>query len=174
MSSNKLEGLKKMSLKFYLCDNEEDILEVVNFNNKAFSDIPQVEWSLDSIKHEMGNKWKLIAVESEEESEIIAVLFVKLDGDMLHTKNTSIKLPYQGQGCSHEIKEFYEEYAIDNSAKKIANVCHNTDFRTISLNEKHGYKKNEDSSLPSDSEFVEWKKVLGESKAKSKNIKAAG
>ena len=48
--------------------------------------------SLDDIKKEIKDGWKLFSVEVDE--EIIAATFVKLEGKVLHCKNTSVKTNY--------------------------------------------------------------------------------
>ena len=40
-------------------------------------------------------------------------------GSKLLTKNTAIKMNYQGSGYSHEIKDFFEEVADENGLESI-------------------------------------------------------
>jgi hypothetical protein len=131
MSENKLQ--------FLLGKTDEHIAEIFNFNVQAFADSQDFAWSEENIKKEIKSGWKLYSAKVEK--EIVCVLFTKLEGQRLLTKNTPIKINFQGQGFSHLIKDFYEGIANENSVDEILNYCPNDNFRMISLNEGHAYDK---------------------------------
>ena len=87
----------------------------------------------------------------------MAAVFMKEDDKELLTKNTPIKMDYQGNGFSHMIKDFYEEYAANNKIETIINYCPTDSFRMIALNERHDYVKT--GNVLAD-DIVEWKKSL--------------
>lgn len=135
----------------------DDIKEIYHFNAKAFADSQDFTWSEENIKQEIKQGWKLYSVNFED--DIVAALFLKQEGPVLFTKNTPIKLIYQGNGFSHRIKDFYEKVAKENKVKKIVNYCPSDNFRMISLNEGHEYRRT-GKSLGPQSEILEWEKVL--------------
>ena len=55
-------------------------------------------------------------------------------------------------------EEFYEEIALEKKIKKIINLCPVDNFRTIALNESHGYSRT--GLTHQDGEIVEWEKCL--------------
>ncbi len=128
------------SLTFKQSQSEQEILDVYNFNMEIFTESTDFGWSLDDIKSEIENNWQLYSA-AQAEDIIVAALFMKIDKGVLYTKNTPIRLDYQGNGYSHEIKEFYEDVAKKNKVKTIVNICPADSFRMISLNERHGYSK---------------------------------
>lgn len=146
-----------MSLVFQESSSEEEIKDIYNFNIHAFADIQDFEWSVDSIKKEISEGWTLLSVSYGK--DIVAAVFVKIDNSILYTKNTPIKIEYQGNGFSHMIKEFYEEYANSNGITKIINYCPDDNFRMISLNEGHDYEKT-GNRLGEHSNIIEWEKSL--------------
>lgn len=148
---------EQISLVFQESISDEQIQDIYNFNIHAFADTQDFEWSIESIKKEIREGWTLLSVRYEK--DIVAAVFVKIDNKVLFTKNTPIKIEYQGNGFSHLIKEFYEEYAGDNGANKIVNYCPDDNFRMISLNEGHDYNKT-GNILGSNSNILEWEKVL--------------
>jgi predicted GNAT family acetyltransferase len=143
------------NLAFNKCKNKNDLRDVYRYDADAFAETSDFEWSIASLEKEQAEGWDIYSVSVD--SEIIAACFLKNDGKTLHTKNTSVKISYQGQGVSHLIKEFYEKCAREQKAKEIINYCAVDNFRNIALNESHGYSK-----LPGDknSEIVLWKKKI--------------
>lgn len=152
-----------MDLNFKKCESEEDLKIIFAFNVEAFSEILDMKWSLESLQEELEAGWVIYSVIIEEEGieEIIAVLFVMDTGEALLTKNTPIKLPHQGQGYSHQIKEWFEEMAKSKGIKKLHSYCRTDNFRMISLNETHGYERTGELKQGSDEVvMLEWTKVL--------------
>lgn len=148
---------EQMSLIFQECATDKDIKDIYNFNIHAFADTQDFEWSEENIKKEMGEGWKLLSVSYNK--DIVAAVFLKVEGDNLFTKNTPIKIDYQGNGFSHMIKDFYEQFAQENNIHTILNYCPNDNFRMISLNEGHDYTKT-GKILGDNSNIIEWKKSL--------------
>ena len=144
-------------LEFRKSESNQEIKDIFNFNAKAFADSPDLNWSEENIKKEIKEGWKLYSVNYDE--DIVAALFLKMDEGTLLTKNTPIKLIYQGNGFSHKIKDFYEQVAKENNLKKIINYCPSDNFRMISLNEGHDYKKTGKTHGP-DNDILEWEKKL--------------
>ena len=146
-----------MSLGFKKATNKKDIEAMYQHNIDVFSESPDFEWSLNAIQEEVKDGWKLYGV--YEGADIIAALFQKVDGKKLLTKNTAIKMTYQGSGYSHEIKEFFEKIAVENSINSIYHYCSIDNFRAYSLNESHKYKKTT-KKLGDKKQVVEWVKKL--------------
>jgi hypothetical protein len=101
--------MTEKKLSFLETKTEKQLNEIYNFNMQVFADSHDFAWTKDNIKNEIDNGWNLYSVRIDD--DIVCCLFVKNDNKTLLTKNTPIKLNYQGQGFSHLIKEFYEEYA---------------------------------------------------------------
>lgn len=141
-------------LKFIKSTSNEDINNIYNFNVQAFADSATAEWSEQTIKDEVKNGWSLYSVQYE--GDIVAAVFMKEEDKQLLTKNTPIKMEFQGNGFSHRIKDFYEEFAAENSLETIVNYCPADSFRLISLNERHNYEKT--GNVVNDT--IEWKKEL--------------
>ncbi len=136
---------------------EETINEIYNFNVKAFSDFQDFSWTEENIKSEIDSGWSLLSVKVEK--EIICALFVKAYEGSLLTKNTPIKITHQGNGYSHEIKDFYEDYAKEHGLKRVVNFCAEDNFRMLALNESHKYEK-VDSKKFGEINILEWQKEL--------------
>ena len=134
----------------------KEIEDLYNFNVEVFSDGVDFSWSLDNLKEQSASGWSLYAAKVDK--EIIAVLFAKEESAELVTKHTPIKLEFRGNGYSHQIKDFFEELAKDESIKTIKNICRGDDFRMISLNETHDYKKT--GKVFEGGKLVEWQKHL--------------
>lgn len=147
----------EIKLSFHPSQSSTDVTEIYNFNVKAFADSQDFNWSEENINQEIAEGWILYSARFEK--DIIAALFMKVDGVSLLTKNTPIKLSHQGNGFSHIIKEFYEQFAGDNGLKKIINYCPADNFRMISLNEGHDYKKTGRTIGPN-KDMIEWEKDL--------------
>ncbi len=128
-----------MELEFKQAISKKEIEEAYNYNIDAFSDSPDFNWTLEAIINETKEGWEVW--EALRDGEVIAVAFIKKDGDTLLTKNTSVKMNYQGFGYSHQIKRFLEQKAAELGAKEIVHFCSIDDFRMYSLNESHGYEK---------------------------------
>lgn len=111
---------------------------------------------MDEIRNEVSEGWELYSVMVD--GEIIAALFFMTDKDTLYTKNTAIKVNYQGSGFSHKIKEYFEKVAREKGLKHIAHYCRIDNFRMYSLNESHGYRKTQKKM--GDGQVVEWMKDL--------------
>jgi hypothetical protein len=129
---------------------------IYDHNLDAFTDSPDFNWDIEEIKKEVKEGWNIFSAHVGE--DIIAALFLKLEGKKLLTKNTGTKMSHQGSGYSHNIKEFFEKSAKEMKAKKIYHYCRIDNFRMYSLNESHGYAKTAkklDSGL-----VVEWEKLL--------------
>ncbi len=142
------------SLKFETRHTKDEIKEVYNFNTEAFTDLN--EWTQTSIEKQLKEGWELVSVKSGK--EIICALFLKKNGPVLLTKNTPIKINHQGNGYSHEIKEFYEKYAKENGINEVYNYTPRDNFRMISLNEGHDYAKTGKSI--EDGALIEWVKKI--------------
>ncbi len=148
---------EQYSLIFKETKKEEEVVNVSKFDIQAFTDTPDFSWSLDNLKKELKTGWKLYSVMTDD--EIVAAVLVKREGDTLFTKNTPIKMAFQGNGFSHQIKNFYEEEAKKNQIHKVINYCPVDNFRMISLNESHGYKRT-GKAFGISNNIIEWVKVL--------------
>lgn len=144
-------------LTFKLSQSKSDFENLFNYNVDVFTETPDLQWSVDSLEKESKNGWMVYSVQVGD--EIIAAAFLKAEDDSLLTKNTPIKLLYQGNGYSHAIKEFFEKEALKLSLKNVINICPSDNFRMISLNETHGYIKT-GNVLGQEKTLVEWKKTL--------------
>jgi hypothetical protein len=148
---------EKLPLHFKEAKKEEEIVNLSKFDIQAFTDTQDFSWSVDNLKKEVKTGWKLYAVMTEE--EIVAAVLLKKDGDTLFSKNTPIKMAFQGNGFSHMIKNFYEDEAKKAQANKVINYCPVDNFRMIALNESHGYKRT-GNSFGLNQNIIEWVKVL--------------
>ncbi|MBT3236160.1 MAG: hypothetical protein HN353_09445 [Bdellovibrionales bacterium] len=146
-----------MTLIFKKATSHKEIEAVYNYTIDAFSDSPDFKWTLKEIKQEFAGGWSIYSVNTG--SEIIAALFLKLENGSLYSKNTAIKMHHQGSGFSHRIKEFFEEQALELKAEKIVHYCRIDNFRMYSLNESHGYNKQQNSG-EEDEHIVAWVKKL--------------
>ncbi len=148
---------EKLPLSFKEAKKEEEIVNLSKFDIQAFTDTQDFSWSLDNLKKEVKTGWKLYAVMTHE--EIVAAVLLKRDGDTLFSKNTPIKMAFQGNGFSHMIKNFYEVEAKKAQVSKVVNYCPVDNFRMIALNESHGYKRT-GNSFGLNQNIIEWVKVL--------------
>ncbi|MCF8060752.1 MAG: hypothetical protein K9K67_15725 [Bacteriovoracaceae bacterium] len=146
-----------MSLNFFSADKPKEIKKVYEYTIDAFSDSPDFNWNLEEIKREVKDGWSLYGVTNEDD-EIVAAVFFRLQNGSLLTKNTGLKINHQGAGYSHEIKEFFEEKAKELKAKSIKHYCRIDNFRMYSLNESHDYKKTHEKI--EDGQIVEWEKII--------------
>jgi predicted GNAT family acetyltransferase len=149
--------MEEKNLIFKEAKKEEDFVNLSKFDIQAFTDTQDFSWTLDNIKKEVKTGWKLFSVITE--GEIVAAILLKKDGDTLFTKNTPIKIAFQGNGFSHKIKNFYEEEAKKSQLHKLVNYCPVDNFRMIALNESHGYKRT-GNSLGLGQNIIEWVKVI--------------
>jgi|GEM_PF-409974 len=147
--------------KFVRAKAEKDLVSIVDHNIDAFSDTPDFSWNLEEIKQEIKQGWEVYAVYLN--NEIIAAAFLKEEDEQLLTKNTSIKMTFQGSGHSHKIKEFFEKEARGREVAELVHFCRIDNFRMYSLNEGHGYLKTA-RKLGPNGELVEWVKRLREIK----------
>ena len=148
---------EKLPLLFKEAKREEEIVNLSKFDIQAFTDAQDFSWTLDNLKKELKTGWKLYAVMTDD--EIVAAVLLKKDGDTLFSKNTPIKMAFQGNGFSHMIKNFYEDEAKKNQIRKVINYCPVDNFRMIALNESHGYKIT-GNSFGVNQNIIEWVKVL--------------
>lgn len=144
-------------LVFKEAKKEEEVVNLSKFDIQAFTDAQDFSWNLDNIKKEVKTGWKLYSVTTD--NEIVAAVLLKKDGDTLFTKNTPIKMAFQGNGFSHQIKNFYEVEAKKLQIRKVINYCPVDNFRMIALNESHGYKRT-GQSFGINQNIIEWVKVL--------------
>lgn len=147
----------KDQLEFVSVQKDTELKNVYDFNMEAFSDSPDFKWTFDDIKSEVRDGWCLFSVNLDQ--DIIAAAFYKMDGEVLHCKNTSIKMQYQGSGYSHRIMDFFEEKARELKARQIVHYCSIDNFRQYSLNESHGYTKS-DRRLGRQGHTTEWIKSI--------------
>jgi len=145
------------SLVFREAKKEEEVVNLSKFDIQAFTDTQDFSWSLDNIKREVKTGWKLFSVMTDE--EIVAAVLMKKEGDTLFTKNTPIKMAFQGNGFSHQIKNFYEEEAKRSQIRRVINYCPVDNFRMIALNESHGYKRT-GNAFGLRNNIIAWLKVL--------------
>jgi RimJ/RimL family protein N-acetyltransferase len=143
------------NLKFVKCHTEEQVKRLYQYDVDVFAEAGDFNWSIENLRLELSQGWEIYSVELN--TEIISAVFIKFEGDILHTKNTSLKMPYQGQGLSHRMKEFFELFAKSHGAREIHHVCAVDNFRAIALNESHGYKR---VGTQKNGEVLDWKKVL--------------
>jgi len=146
-----------MSLNFFHAAKQKEMKKIYDYTIDAFSDSPDFNWNLEEIKREVKDGWSLFGVTNNDE-EIVAALFFRLDDGSLLTKNTGLKINHQGAGYSHQIKEFFESKAKELKAESIKHYCRIDNFRMYSLNESHGYKKT--NNKVDDEQIVEWEKPL--------------
>ncbi len=144
-------------LVFNEVTKSDDIKKVFDYNIDAFSDSPDFKWTLDDIKKEVKDGWHLYSVILN--GEIISAAFCKLEGEVLHSKNTSIKIQHQGSGFSHRIMEFFESRAKELKSSSIVHYCSIDNFRQYALNESHGYVKTS-RKLGKLGHTTEWVKLL--------------
>ncbi len=144
---------------------QKDLQEIFDYNIDAFYDGPDFEWSIDGLNREIKEGWSLYSVKAGK--HVVAAVFLRVKGDSLLTKNTSIRADFQGSGFSHQLKEFFEKKAHEIGAKKIYHYCRIDNFRSYTLNENHGYERTqkklgEDLLGKSIGEIppVEWIKIL--------------
>ena len=149
--------MEEAELVFKEAKKEEEVVNLSKFDMQAFTDTQDFSWNLDGIKKEVKTGWKLYSVTNED--EIVAAVLIKKDGDTLFTKNTPIKMAFQGNGFSHRIKNFYEDEAKKQNMRKVVNYCPQDNFRMIALNESHGYKRT-GNAFGISNNIIEWVKVL--------------
>jgi RimJ/RimL family protein N-acetyltransferase len=146
-------------LKFIKAKSKEDIESLEGFNTEAFTGHDEFKWTKENLTKSKKEGWDLYAAQFE--NDIVAVLLVKIENNQLLTKNTSIKLTHQGNGFSHQIKEFYETLAGKENVKKIVNYCFADNFRMISLNERHNYHfVGDESGVNGQPGITKWEKVI--------------
>jgi predicted GNAT family acetyltransferase len=144
-------------LVFRETKKEDDMVSLSKFDIQAFTDASDFSWTLDNLKKEVRTGWKLYSVITD--NEIVAAVLIRKDGDTLFTKNTPIKMAFQGNGFSHQIKNFYEEEAKKQHINKVINYCPSDNFRMMALNESHGYKRT-GNAFGISHNIIEWVKVL--------------
>ena len=145
-----------MPLHFKPITKSEDFKAIHDYIADVFSDT-DFNWTLDQIRGETKAGCELWAAYSQE--DVVAALFLRMDGDTLLTKNSALNIHHQGQGHSHEIKEYFEQVARQRGAKKISHFCRIDNFRAYSLNESHNYTRLEGKNK-GDDQVVEWRKKI--------------
>lgn len=150
-----MEELKPLIFKE--ARKDEEVVNLSRFDIQAFTDTQDFSWTLDNIKKEVKTGWKLYSVMTDD--EIVAAVLMRKEGDTLFTKNTPIKMAFQGNGFSHQIKNFYEEEAKKSHIRRVVNYCPDDNFRMIALNESHGYRRT-GNALGVSNNIIEWVKVL--------------
>ncbi len=146
-----------MKLSITKTKSKNDIEDIYKHNTSAFTDNAEIDWSLDSLLETSDEGWDIYSASCDD--NIVAALFVKKGPDTLITKNTPIRIEFQGNGFSHMIKEFYEEEAKKRGLDRLLNYCSSSNFRMMSLNEGHNYKKT-GRTVGDSGEIIEWEKVL--------------
>lgn len=146
-----------MEISFKKAFSEKEIKQVYEYNIDVFSDSPDFKWGLEEIKKEIEEGWELFAVTLEK--DIIAAIFLRFSKGTLYSKNTAVKMVFQGSGYSHKMKEFIEKEAISLKAKNIVHYCRIDNFRMYSLNENYGYRKTNNKLGPK-GHVVEWLKQI--------------
>lgn len=149
--------MSERDLIFKEAKKEEEILALSNFDIQAFMDSQDFRWNLENIKKEMRSGWKLFSVSTG--AEIVAALFMKNDSESLFTMNTPIKLAFQGNGFSHQVKDFYEREADRLQLHRVVNYCPADNFRMIALNESHGYRRT-GNNMGNNRGIIEWEKIV--------------
>ena len=149
--------MSEHTLSFIESSSDKEIRDIYNFNVEAFADAQDFDWSISNLKKEIKDGWNLFSVNFDD--DIVAALFMKEKEGTLYTKNTPIKMNFQGNGFSHMIKEFYEDVAKDRGLTRIVNYCPFDNFRMISLNERHHYSKTGEK-LGADNKIIEWEKKI--------------
>ena len=150
-----------VELTFVKAGKTKDYKKIYEHSLGAFSETPDFEWTFEDIKNEVSDGWELFSVNSGK--NIVAAIFYKIDKKRLLTKNTALKMNFQGSGYSHRIKEYFEEVAKDKKAEAIVHYCGIDNFRAYSLNESHGYEKTS-RKLGDKGQVVEWVKPLRKKK----------
>ena len=148
---------QQSDLLFKEAKKEEELVNLSKFDIQAFTDTDGFSWTLDNLKKEVKTGWKLFSVITED--EIVAAVLMRKEGDTLFTKNTPIKMAFQGNGFSHQIKNFYETEAQKLQIKRVVNYCPVDNFRMVALNESHGYKRT-GNAFGISNNIIEWVKDL--------------
>lgn len=142
-------------MRFVKCSKEKDLKELYLYNVDVFAEATDFVWSLENLKREREGGWDIYALFIS--GEIVAAAFLRFADNVMYTKNTSLKMNYQGKGFSHRIKDFFEHMAKSHQVKEIVHYCAVDNFRAIALNESHGYIRGR--SLKN-GEVVEWRKKM--------------
>lgn len=150
--------MRRPRLQFEKADKSADLSDIYDHNLDVFSESPGFDWTYEDIKQEVDSGWELYSVKHLE--DIIAALFIREERNRLLTKNTALKMNFQGSGYSHKIKEFFEDTARRRRLSSIVHYCRIDDFRAYSLNEGHGYRKM-GPPPDGDGQVVGWVKKLG-------------
>ena len=149
--------MEESDLQFSEVKKEGDIESLANFDMQVFIESQDFSWDVENVKKELKTGWKLFSVKFGKET--IAALLLKNDKDTLLTKNTPIKMAFQGNGFSHQIKNFYEQEAGRQKLRNVVNYCPVDNFRMIALNESHGYKRTGNCYGPHKN-IIEWVKPI--------------
>ena len=144
-------------LTYARAKSQKELQEIYDHNMSAFFDSDEFEWKMDWIKKQNKEGWDFYSVSFEE--EIIAALLIKRKDKTFWSKQTPVKMSFQGNGFSHNIREYIEELANEEEVVEVFNICAIDNFRMVALNESHGYKKTGKKYLNSKT-LVEWYKKL--------------
>ncbi len=148
--------MSEKKLNFIKIEEDSEIRKIHEFNVKAFSD-EDLSWTYENLKKYIANGWDLYT--ANYESSMVAALFIKEEDKVLHTRNTSIGVDFQGNGFSHMIKDHFEDIAYDKNLVSVINYCPFDNFRMISLNERHHYTKT-GKKFGKNNEIIEWEKKI--------------
>jgi predicted GNAT family acetyltransferase len=151
--------MTEKTLLFKMAKTDDEMSNIVNHTTDAFITglVDSNQWTVDGLKIEVKDGWEIYGAICQD--EVVAAIFMKDNKNTLFTKNTPIKLDFQGNGFSHIIKEFYEDEANSRKVNKIINYCPSDNFRMISLNEGHNYKRT-GNTIGTNNDIDEWEKHL--------------
>ena len=143
-----------MRLSFQLAKTQQDLRQVHAHNMSAFFDEDEFPWSFQWLEKMHHDGYSIYQVKCD--GETIAALFTKKTKRGLLSKHTPIKLNFQGNGLSHQIKDYIETLATKAKCGDIFHYCAMDNFRMAALNESHDYRK----TGQRDGNIVEWHKSL--------------
>lgn len=149
--------MSTLEVEFINAKSDKDIEDIFYHNISAFFDSDEFNWTVPWLKEINRDGWNIYGVHCG--NEIIAAFFIKKDGDSIITKQTPVKISFQGHGISHKIKNEIESLAKNDKIKSIFNYCAIDNFRMVALNESHGYKKT-GRNPENKKTLVEWQKKL--------------
>lgn len=144
-----------MKLQFKLARTKQHLGQVYNYNMSAFLDSDEFPWSLQWLEAQKRKGHDIYQVIYQ--GKVVAALFVQTTEKGLLTRQTPLKLSVQGLGLSHQIKDYIEVLAKKAKVKDIFSYCAVDNFRMVSLNESHGYRKTKNQPSAT---IVEWHKSL--------------
>lgn len=142
---------------FFKKQNQEQVNNLNQSAQEFF--INSSDYSFDAVKKDFSQGWDIYSISFEE--HVVALASVRKKNDAYQTKNSNVRIDYRGNGFSHEIKNFFEQDALEKGLKKIINISSEDNFRQRSLNESHGYILLEDKFKDDHGDYyLMWKKEL--------------